>query len=672
MSANYTDQKNFIINDKYERTGVRLNLETTITKWLKIGAQTFGTFGNYSGASPELSSMVQAGPLRTPYDSSGNLVYQWESTLGNPFVPSSADDYDHTNSLFGNFYSKIDAPFIKGLSYTVNFGNNFRWNEHDYSNIYGASKNGNAYKRNDNSYDMTLDNIVSYKKDIAAHSLDLTLVLGLGQRNYHYTSAEGDTYSDLTLSYNSLQQGINRQIYSSAWKETSSYQMGRANYGFKNKYLVTATIRRDGFSGFSANEKTALFPSFALAWVASSESFLKKYDWLNNLKIRASLGKNGNLINRYASQAIVTSSASYVFGDGGTTLLGQEPTQLPNTNLKWESTTGLNVGIDIGLIQNRIRGSVEFYTTKTNNLLFNVNIPSINGASSVISNIGEIQNHGLEINLIGSIIRTKDLHWDLAFNYSRNTNEIKKLIGLDANKDGKEDDLVSSDLFIGRSLGAIYDYQQNGLWQIGDVIPAGYSEGTFKVVDQNNDGKITAADDRVILGKTEPAYRFSVQNQIDFKGFSLLIFINSLQGGKNGYLGNNDASAFFGAPVNARRHGYFAGVDYWTPSNPNAEYHIPGTFGAMTPGVWKDRSFARLQDVTLAYNFSSKLLDKYKIKALKVYISGKNLYTWTKWKGWDPEYQFSGSKYAFSTYNGYNLTGLPIMRNLSLGLDITF
>lgn len=662
MSGGYTEQKNFIMNDIFKRFSSRMNLETTINPWLKVGAQTYGSFSDYSGASPSLNSLVLSGALRTPTDVNGDLIYQFESTLTNPFVYSEADDYDHRNSLTGNFYSVIDFPFVKGLSYQINFGNNYRWNQHNYSNIYGASKTGEAYKNNDGEYDMTFDNIISYKKTIGVHSIDATLVAGLGHRDYQYTNAYGTTFADLTLSYNSLEQAATQYIYSDAWEESSSYQMGRINYGYNNKYLVTATIRRDGFSGFAANEKTALFPSLALGWVASSESFMSGIRWMNYLKVRASYGKNGNLINRYASLAKVTSSASYVFGDGGTSLLGQEPSQLGNSNLRWEATAGINTGLDFGFLKNRIRGNVEYYQTTTKDLLFSVNIPNINGASSITSNVGEIQNSGLEFSIAGSVIKNDNLKWDLTFNFSKNTNEIKKLTGQDADGDGKEDDLISSGLFIGKSLGAIYNYQTDGFWQIGDNIPSGWSAGTEKIVDQNLDGLYTAAKDRVIIGKTEPAYRFSVQNQVSYKGFSLMIFVNSIQGGKNGYLGFNDpwSNGSIQNSVNARRHGFFSGINYWTPSNPNAEYRIPGASGAIMPGIYKDRSFVRLQDISLSYTFKSRFIEQIGLHGFKMYVSGKNLYTWTKWKGWDPEL---GS--------GYDTNGRPVMKNFTLGLDIT-
>lgn len=660
FSGGFTDQKNFVKNDRFKRVTTRLNLETFVTDWLQIGAQTYAAFSNYSGASPSLGSVTLAGPLRIPNEPDGDLIYQFESGAENPFVASAADDYHHQNSLFGNFYSIINFPFLEGLSYQINFGNTYRWNQHYYSNTYGASLTGSAFKKNDSEYDQLVDNIITYKKAAGDHNFDVTFVAGFNKRTYEYTSAEGNTFSNLLLSYNSLNQALVQKNFSNAWKEVLAYQMARVNYNFGGKYLITATVRKDGFSGFASNNKTALFPSVGLGWVASSESFLKK-DWLTLLKLRASYGVNGNLVNRYSSLAQVSAGGSYVFGDGGSTLIGQQPTTMANNNLKWEKTIGLNLALDFE-IDSRLSGSIDYYNTTTHDLLFSVNIPTSTGFSQVISNVGEIKNKGIEVRLSGTLLKKGDLQWDATAIVARNTNKITKLVGLDSNGDGKEDDLVSSGLFIGRSIGAIYDYERNGFWQLGETIPSGYSEGTEKLVDQSEDGLITADKDRVILGKTEPAYRFSVQNDLSYKGFSMMVFINSIQGGKDGYLGANDpwSSLSVQSSVNARRHGFFKGVNYWTPSNPNAEYRVPGASGAIKPGIYKDRSFVRLQDVSLGYTFTNGVISKWGLKNLKLYVSGKNLATWTKWKGWDPE-----------TGQGYSLNGMPVMRSYSIGLNVT-
>ncbi|HSC36869.1 MAG TPA: TonB-dependent receptor, partial [Chitinophagaceae bacterium] len=362
----------------------------------------------------------------------------------------------------------------------------------------------------------------------------------------------------------------------------------------------------------------------------------------------------GNLTSRYASLATVSQGASYVYGDGGTTLFGQQVSTLSNPNLTWESTTGFNFGLDFSLLKNRISGSVDYYNTNTNNLLFSVQLPTITGFSSINTNVGEIRNNGLEISLNTTNVIAGPFQWRSGIEFSANTNRIIKLLG--------SGDLVSSGLFIGQPLGAIYDYQTNGLWQIGETPLSGYYIGSNKLIDQTKDGIINSSD-RVILGHTEPAYRFSIQNTFSWKQLSLFVFINSIQGGKNGYLGSNNPWSDGGIQQgdNAIRNNWFKEVDYWTPSHPNAEYRVTGAIPAIDPGIYKDRSFVRLQDVSLSYTIGKPVLDKLHLRELRVYVSGKNLATWTKWKGWDPE-----------TGQGLTYGAFPVLKAYSVGLNLTF
>lgn len=659
ISGGYTNQKGFVINDLFKRTTTRVNLENQVFKWFTLGVQAQGSFSDYSGDSPTLSSAVNVNPLVSPYDSNGELVrYPLGSGANNPLLASHSDDYDRRNNLLGNFYGIVNFPFLSGLSYRINFGNNYRWNRRNNANEYGSGFLGRAYKSNESAYDWLLDNILTYKTRLNKdNNLDVTLVYGRNERTYDNSMADGIDYKNLGLGYNSLQQAQQQYISSSAWKEASLYQMARINYDFKSRYFLTATFRRDGFSGFAANKKTVIFPSVGAGWTLSKEEFLAN-DFIDLLKLRASYGSNGNLVNRYASLAVVQSGASYVFGDGGSTLLGQEITSLANPNLTWETTKGLNLGLDFSVLAGRISGNVEYYSTKTTNLIFDVSLPVITGFSQITTNLGRINNRGIEFVINTQNIHTEQFQWNTSFNFSRNINKVVSLIGLDQNGDGKEDDLVASNLFIGQSLGTVYGYKLNGLYQINDEIPTGWSPGTERIVDLNGDGRITT-DDRQILGKEEPAYRFGFQNTFSFKGFSLNTFFYSIQGGNNGYLGTTGIN--YRNSSSALVQNIFREFDYWSPSNPNAEFHLPGAAGAIVPEIYKNRSFVRLQDISLAYTFNPNLIQKLKIQNLKLFVSGKNLATWTSWKGWDPE-----------TGQGLIRDGRPVLKSYSVGIDITF
>lgn len=664
ISGGYTKQNGYVVNDNFDRKNARINVETQVFNWLKIGTQTFGSFMDYSGASPDLRVVYMYSPLNVPYTDNGDLIYSPNASLTNPFLALESQDTEQSNMLSALAYASIDLPFLKGFNYRVNWGNNYKWEKHFYANRWGSNQNGYAYKNNNSTYDYTIDHILNYKTKIANdHSLDLTAVFGLRSQRYEYTTANGEQYSDLALGYNSLEQAVIQKIGSEAWKEQYLYQMGRINYNYRYKYFFTATLRRDGFSGFSPNNKYALFPSCAVAWTISNEEFFK-VPFINNLKLKVSYGENGNLTSRYSTMAKMDGSRSYIFGDGASTANAQFVSSMAS-NLQWETTKGMNYALDLSLWNSRFNICIEYYNTKTSNLLWNVNIPTITGFSTIPSNIGELSNKGIELSLDADVLRIGDFNWNLGFNFSKNKNRITKLLG-DINNDGKEDDLIASGLFIGESINAIYDYNILGLWGLEDEkmgrIPEGTYVGCEKIEDLNNDGKIDAENDRKILGSKDPAYRFSLTNRFTYKNWSLYMLINSVQGGKNGYLGANDAVSDLGnnSGDNMIRNNLFAEIDYWTPANPNAEYRIPVKVPSVTPSYWKDRSFIRLQDICLNYTFDKKLLSKIGIQALSLSLSGKNLFTITKWKGWDPE---TGDGLVFA---------YPVMKSYAIGLNLTF
>lgn len=661
ISAGYSKQNGYVLNDNFNRKTVRINLDTKVFDWLTVGTQTFGSFMDYSGVSPDLISLRLHSPLLKPYDENGDLIYApGGSVLANPFLVSEANDYDKRNSISALFFASIDVPFIKGLNYRVNYGNNYSWKQHYYSNEWDNNMSGKAYKMNSFNYDYTIDNILNYKKVIQdKHSIDVTAVIGVRKNSFEATNANGEKYSDISLGYNNLEGSVTQKISSEAWREQYAYQTARFNYNYDNKYLLTATVRRDGFSGFSADKKYGIFPSFALGWVISNEPFFKSKT-VDNLKLRLSYGANGNLTSRYSTLAKMGSS-SYVFGDGGSTSFGQYVNAMAS-DLKWETTKGVNVGVDLNMFKNRLNVSAEYYNTNTTDLLWGMQIPTITGFETVVTNIGRINNQGIELSIDGVCVKTRDFSWNIGFNFSKNINRIRELLG-DNNGDGREDDLISSKLFIDKSIGTIYDYNVIGIWQLGETPYNGSYIGTEKIEDLNGDGKIDAENDRKYIGSTEPAYRFSISNTFTYKNISLFFFINSVQGGKNGYLGNNNPWTHGGnnSGDNVIRNNFFTEIDYWTPSNPDGEYRIPIRVPSITPGIYRDRSFVRLQDISLRYSFEPSLLQSIGLQALSLSLSAKNLFTITKWKGWDPE-----------TGQGLTLDGMPVMRSYSIGLNLTF
>lgn len=657
LSYDYTTQKNYLLNDDFKRNAVRANIDATPRKWLKVGLQAFASFLNRDGQETYLPYLVKTTPLAPCYDENGEmLAFPMRNAVENPFHGAMVDDYDRQNQFFMNFYTEIQLP-VKGLTYRLNYGHNYRENKHFYASEWGANQNGEAYKNYNTYHDWTADNILSYNRTFGNHEVGATFVYGASKREYNNTGANSSIFPRLTLGYNSLQQGTTQTVSSGAWDEALLYQMARVNYKYDNRYLVTATVRRDGYSGFASNNKSAIFPSVALAWVISEEDFFK-VDAIDQLKLRAGYGISGNQTSRYASLAKVSSSIGYVYGDGAPGALRQELSSMENADLRWEKTAGLNLGLDFSLLKNRITGSIEYYNTRTNDLLYNVAIPSITGFTSISSNVGEIRNNGIEFTITSHNISTRDFEWSTTFNISHNSNRVVSLTGQDNDGDGIEDDLPASNLFIGESLSAIYTYKTDGIYQIDDDIPAGFHPGNYRVVDVTGEG-VYNEDDRTIIGYSDPIARMGLMNRFRYKNFTFSFFINSIVGDENHFLGAN--SSYVAIDDNAERDNRFTEQAnlFWSPKNPDGIYARAEVNGTITPTRYERRDFVRLQDVTLSYSLPERWTNAVGINNVNVFVNGKNLLTITGWHGWDPE-------------TGSNYDGRPTMKSVTCGLSVTF
>jgi TonB-linked SusC/RagA family outer membrane protein len=671
FSLGYTNQENVVINDTYKRYSVRLNLESKVASWIKVGTQSSYSINDYSGVSPSLTSLIQLAPQLAYKDSTGGLIQLPNRAALNPLLDITQDNFDKRNNLFALLYADINIPFIEGLNYRVNFGNNYIQGRDYNFNPYGQNFTGTAVKANDTRYNQTLDHILSYKRSFGAHDLNATLVYGYEINKFENTGAEATGFENPSLGYNGLEFGKAelQRVSSEAWKETSLYQMYRLIYGFKDRYTFTGTLRNDGFSGFAPGNKTALFPSAAFAWNVRNEAFMEdRFPLLDDLRLRLSYGTNGNrTVGRYQTLSTLTASFKngYLFGDGGAAEQGQNITRLANSDLKWETTKTINVGVDFSFLDHRLSGELNLYNANTTDLLYTVNIPSVNGLTSVPLNIGKLNNKGIEIVINAEPVRRQDFTWKTSVNFSLNRNKVVSILGIDANGDGKEDDLIASKIFMGKPFGVVYDYNITGMWQMDDynagVIPSGFTYGTYKVEDLNNDGSFSAADDRKILGYTDPSYRISLLSTWRYRNFELKAFINAVQGGRKYYYGQPAAS--IPNPDNMQTNNYF-NFDYWTPENPDARYRQIGFYttavgSAFSPYI--QRSFVRLQDITLSYDLPRAFARRIAMKNARVFLNGKNLLTITDWDGWDPE-----------TGTGLDASAYPLMKSYSIGLGIDF
>ncbi|THU30251.1 SusC/RagA family TonB-linked outer membrane protein [Niastella caeni] len=687
----FFDQRNLILNDNYSRHSLRLNLDTKVFDWMTIGAQTGLSINDYSGVSPTFTDITYLKPFTLPFDPTTGQMLQFYANTTTPTaieLLKRSRDKDRNLNFIGNVYASVDIPYVKGLNYRVNFGNNYiTYNRFNYS---APNVEATAYKRYEADYFLTIDNILTYKKEFGLHGVDVTLLYGAEINKHDGASTTAAGILNGALSYDRLDVGDASRLTVSndgnilPWKEQALYQMARASYSYDGKYILTGTVRRDGFSGFSSKNKTATFPSLAFAWRVSRENFMQSYSWINDLKLRVSYGSTGNrTVGRYQtlSQISVGLGNGYLYGTSGGAQLGSFLSQLPNPNLKWETTNSTNTGLDFSLLNNRLSGSLDIYFSQSKNLLNARATPAVTGFGTYLINIGKIQNRGQELNITGVPVSTKNFKWDVTVNFFRNRNKILDIDGTGKDLITANDPILS--FFIGQPYGVVYDYKITGMYQLGETVPStlaaqGFKAGQYKIEDVGNKDGVITPDDKQIIGKLDPSYSVGISNSFTYKNFQLKFFINSIQGGKNGYLGK--PGIMLQNPDNIRNNNVFP-FDYWTPNNPGAKYRsIAAYVATLGENFWPymSRSFVRLQDVTLTYSLPDGMLRRLKgVKALSVYVNAQNLLTITDWDGWDPEANPPSSQRSTTGQRmpgglGLDQNGYPVMKNYSLGVNVSF
>jgi len=613
---------------------------------------------DFSGLPANLGHSRQASPWAT------NKIGQpeWDMYLtGEVYMPMPLNNLyvlndNKRDNLFLVGSSRIDIPWIQGLTYELNYSNTFTSTHNNtfYPNTVpgGAGNNGQAIKQPTLQRNWIYNNIVTYLRSFGNHNVNSTLLFSREHRNQQQSTLNAQGFDNPTLGYNNMGLGTIVTVASNAWEENSLSFMARINYSYLSRYLFTATVRHDGYSGFGAANKWATFPSVSLGWVASDEEFFT-VDGLY-LKLRTSYGQNGNQgIGRYSSFSRMGTNA-YVFGSQ--TAVAVYPTTLGNASLGWETTTSFNVGVDFGIMDQRITGSVDVYQAETTDVLVQRALPSMTGYSSVWTNIGGIDNKGIEMELRSINIERNNLRWESRFVFSLNRDKISKLYGDENDRD------IGNSWFVGEPISAIYDYEMaGGVWTetelySGNIFP-GWYPGQFRYVDHDGDGRI-GPEDRTIIGYGTPSHRFSLNNTLSYKGFTLSFFLNAVQGGSKYYLQNNQSVLNVDwRSDNVLRINASAVRPYWTPEN--GVNNATGVYNSppVSSGIYQSRSFVRLQDVFLSYRFSPDVLKNMRFEVMQVYIASKNPYTWTKWSGWDPETGTSNN---------------PLMRNITAGFRLTF
>lgn len=646
----------------YDRYTGKVSINIKPTKWFSMQASINGTWseqdygmstlGGRSGSVPDAiyGTAKLIYNFATPYDADGNRVIH---PGGETTVYSIMDEWNHSQQksqtfrALANFSATVDFGEIiqplKGLRYKINFGPDFRhWREGVYIDGFSSHKvdqqgnEGVNYSRLQNRRDFswTLDNMIMFDRTFAEkHKVGLTLLQTASKWNIENSSikAEGiekDSYLWNAMGTVDVANKDNKVTIGSGLtdRQLESYMI-RLNYGFNERYLLTVSGRWDGASQLADGHKWDFFPSAALAWRIGEENFVKQLDWVSNLKLRLGVGVTGNsAVSPYETKGDIT--GIYLPFNGIDNVLGyttNEPyysgTQLSmaNPELGWEKTTQWNVGLDYGFLNSRIFGSIDFYWSRTNDLIMSTTIPTLTGFPNTMSNIGKTKNHGVEFTLNAIPVQTKDFQWVTDFNIAYQKDEVVELAY------GKND-MPDNALFIGEAISVFYTYEMDGIWQdtpedqaeMAKWAENGYNftPGNVRPKDQNGDYKMTMTDDRVVLGRKNPSTTFGWNNTFSWKGLELAIQMF----GRSGYYFNTGGEA-------ETAHGNQREIDYWRPDNTGAEWQKP-ILAQATSGSqdnfsgyfgYKKASFIKVRNISLGYNFARQTLRNTGLSHLKAY-----------------------------------------------------
>ncbi|MEP6611043.1 MAG: TonB-dependent receptor [Mucilaginibacter sp.] len=633
ISGDYLKQKGVVKGYQYNRVSIRSNLDVKVTDFLTVGTSTFFANNNYDGGRANLLFATAMSPYGTEYNPDGTyMIYPQapEQLYTNPMLGLTTDQVNRSVNLSGNGYAEVKfGSVLKGLRYRLNAGYNYLPTRVDsYSGRLANTPLGAASAASSETQSYTIENLLYYDRDFGKSHLNFTGLYSAQRRRYFTSTASGTGYINDELSFNNIGAGSTLSSSSYSDRYAANSQMGRVNYSYDSKYLLTLTARRDGSSVFGANTtKYGWFPSAAAGWNISREAFLADSKIVDNLKLRLSYGKSGN--EALPVYRTITTDGTVRFPFNGVSQIGVQASNLGNANLHWESTTSTNLGVDFSLLKSRITGTIDAYSSNTSGLLLSRGLPAITGYGAVLDNIGKTANKGLEITLNTRNINMKDFSWETNIVYSTNKNKIVSLYG-----DGKDD--LGNRWFLGKPIGVIYDYKMTGVWQTGEDASKqdpGAKPGDLKFADLDGDGKITA-NDRTILGQTAPKWTGGITNTFHYKQVNLSVFIQTAQG-----MLKNDADYNY-ADESGRRNTP-AEIGYWTPTNGSNQFQALSYTNTRGYGYPHNASYTRIKDVTLSYVFSQGILDQLHIAGLTVYASGRNLHTFTKWIGWDPEDNYS-------------------------------
>ena len=673
LNGSYFSDAGPLVASGYKRYSIRFNGDINVSDKIKIGARvqlskSFSDqrtrivgFGN--DGIPSLSALTQSNPYGNLRDEDGSFAKFATTDLFavNPLhkFNESELDVDVTRSYINPY---VNIELAEGLTYTMN---SFAEQRNEFlgrfqSENFTDNEDNLAQIRTRETTTYLLDNIISYKKNFGDHGFNATLIYGIQQSEWTERNDVARKTAADQLGYWGIgtapAESQTIAVNSSDWGK--SYIAGRLGYNYGGKYSATFTLRRDSSSRFLGDNRTGYFPSASAAWNVHSEDWWFGGDALSQFKVRLSYGELGNdNIDPFSYQANTFKTSI----PPDLTSTGLIPgTVAGNPDLKWETSKQINIGLDFGLLNNRISGTLEMYNTKTEDVLIYRTIQGAlnNGYTLFPSNIGETENEGIEVSLRGDVIDTENFTWNMGVNWATSKSTIVRLNEVGVNGEPLDD--VANGWFIGQDFQEIFDFEYIGVWQTGetpDVTTFGDTPepGDPKFADINGDGNIDF-DDRAFLGNPTPDWYGGINNVFTYKNWELSVLIEIVEGVKrvNGIYGN----------YSENRNNAIA-IDYWTPNNPTNAYPHVGSGTALNGGTFnnailiEDASFISLRNVSLSYSLSEDWLDKTPIDNLTFSLRGNNLKYWTDYK----------NAYSPETTN---TDQYPISRNWTFGVKVAF
>lgn len=682
-SFNYVNQQGIVKNTSFERIGARLNLKSDINNHLKIGLNASGTYmkdhfvANGFGVNDNAGVMYAAynyDPTVPVKDEEGVYALSPVLQIDNPValaegMTSYSDTYRILASAFGE-YHLTDDLFLR-LNLGTDFMNESRKNFVSSLTKQGRFYGGIASNQNSEKSNYIVEATANYNKTLRKHNFGV--LAGISYQRYvtSYLNNRAADFPNESLGAENLNLG-NQETFrmqnSVTGNRLASY-IGRVNYSFDDKYLATVTFRADGSSRFGKNNKFGYFPSAALAWKLSGESFLKEVRQITSLKLRLGWGRTGNQeIGDYPALSTYQSAGSAIWD--GKQVVGTGPAKMPNPDLKWETTDQINLGLDFGLFNNRINGGLDYFWKKTTDMLLQLPVPQSTGYASILSNVGRIDNKGIELFLNTVNIDTRHFKWESNITFTSMRNKVKDLGGMDEIIIGAGYTHVEQVAIRrpGSPLNSYYGWEVAGVWQEGDdfsQMKEDYQPGDLKYVDQNHDGVINDAD-RVVLGNSFPDFQWSLGNTFTYKNWDLYVFFEGVEGVD--MLNGNLIDSYF--PIDFRRNKFAQPyLNRWTPENPTNQYPSfvdPLKFGrkVVNSRTLSDASYVRLKTIRLSYTLPrfSRL-----IQSLQVYVTAENLFTITDYVGLDPAINPNSNSNFRMDFNAY-----PSARTFLFGAKIDF